>query len=234
MNGLALINVNDENGIQTVSARELHEKLKIATAFKDWFPRVCEYGFIEGPDFCSFLSESTGGRPSKDYFISIEMAKQICMLQRTEIGKRYREYFLQLERAWNSPEAVMSRALQIANRTLENAKKQIVDLTEKNNKLQTTNNLLMHTSKTYTATEIAKELGLSSAQKLNQILSEKGIQYLRNGTWVPTSKYADKEYYEIKQDVLENGKVIYNSHITQKGRNFILNIIKAENRQKLA
>lgn len=114
------------DGKQCVSARELHEKLEIATAFKDWFPRMCAYGFIEGADFCSFLSESTGGRPSKEYWITIEMAKQICMLQRSDKGREYREYFLNLEKAWNSPEAIMSRALQIANKTLEDAKNQIV------------------------------------------------------------------------------------------------------------
>lgn len=100
----------------------------------------------------------------------------------------------------------------------------IAELTAQNNQLQTRNNLLMHTQKTYTASEIAKELGLTSAQKLNQILKEKEIQYYRNGTWLPTSKYSDKEYYEIKQDVLDNGIVIYNSRFTQKGRDFILSL----------
>ena len=74
---------------QTVSARELHEQLHIKTAFKDWFPRMCEYGFEEGKDFCSKLSETSekGGRPSKDADISVDMAKQICMIQRTPEGK---------------------------------------------------------------------------------------------------------------------------------------------------
>lgn len=79
-----LITVTEKDGIQTVSARELHEKLEIKTQFKDWFPRMCEYGFEKNKDFCSFLSESNGGRPSKEYAISIDMAKQICMLQRSE------------------------------------------------------------------------------------------------------------------------------------------------------
>lgn len=74
---------------QMVSARELHEQLHIKTAFKDWFPRMCEYGFEEGKDFCSKLSETSekGGRPSKDADISVDMAKQICMIQRTPEGK---------------------------------------------------------------------------------------------------------------------------------------------------
>ena len=76
-----LVKVNFDT--QTVSARELHEQLHIKTAFKDWFPRMCEYGFEEGKDFCSKLSETSekGGRPSKDADISVDMAKQICMIQ---------------------------------------------------------------------------------------------------------------------------------------------------------
>lgn len=122
-----LITVTETEEKQTVSARELHECLEIKTAFKDWFPRMCEYGFEDGKDFCSFMSESTGGRPSKEYSISIEMAKQICMLQRSEKGKQYREYFLKLEQAWNSPEMVMQRALQISNRKVEELKKSLFE-----------------------------------------------------------------------------------------------------------
>ena len=99
----------------TVSARDLHAALEVKTLFKDWFPRMLEYGFEEGKDFCSFLSESTGGRPAQDAEITIEMAKEICMLQRSEKGKQARQYFIQLEKDWNSPEKIMSRALQIAN-----------------------------------------------------------------------------------------------------------------------
>jgi len=111
-----LIKVDYQNEQPTVSARDLHEFLEIKTAFKDWFPRMCEYGFSEGVDFCSFLSQSTGGRPGHDAQLTIDMAKEICMIQRSEKGKQARQYFLQLERDWNSPEKVMARALQIADR----------------------------------------------------------------------------------------------------------------------
>lgn len=116
------ITINEKDGVQTVSARELHLKLEIATAFKDWFPRICEYGFKENEDFNSLKIEQVrfeGNREVKrelqDYAITIEMAKQICMLQCSEKGRKYREYFLDLEKAWNTPEAIMSRALQFAN-----------------------------------------------------------------------------------------------------------------------
>lgn len=110
-----LIKVDYSTDRPTVSARELHEFLEVKTAYKDWFPRMCEYGFAEGQDFCSFLSESTGGRPAQDAQLTIDMAKEICMLQRNDKGKQARQYFLQLEKDWNSPEKVMARALQIAD-----------------------------------------------------------------------------------------------------------------------
>lgn len=110
-----LIKVDYSTDRPTISARELHEFLEVKTAYKDWFPRMCEYGFAEGQDFCSFLSESTGGRPAQDAQLTIDMAKEICMLQRNDKGKQARQYFLQLERDWNSPEKVMARALQIAD-----------------------------------------------------------------------------------------------------------------------
>lgn len=111
------VNTNSPDRI-TVSARDLHTALEVETRFNDWFLRMCEYGFEEGKDYCSFLSnraDGLPGKPRKDAEITIEMAKEICMLQRNERGKQARQYFIQLEKDWNSPEKVMARALQIAN-----------------------------------------------------------------------------------------------------------------------
>ena len=89
------------------------------------------------------------------------------------------------------------------------------------------NAILMHVNKTYTVTEIAKELGLRSATQLNRILVEKKIQYQVNGTWVMHSRYSDQGYEEIKQEVLDSGRVIYHRRITQMGREFILSLFQA-------
>ena len=121
-----VLKINYETEQPTVSARDLHEQLNIKTAFKDWFPRMCEYGFEEGKDFCSKMSEtsSKGGRPSKDADISIDMAKQICMIQRSPEGKQIRQYFIDLEKAWNTPEQIMARALDIAHKTINSLKEE--------------------------------------------------------------------------------------------------------------
>lgn len=88
------------------------------------------------------------------------------------------------------------------------------------------NAILMHVNKTYTITEIAKELGLKSAMQLNRILAEKKIQYQVNGTWLMYSNYSNCGYEEIKQEVLDSGKVIYHRRITQMGREFILGLFE--------
>ena len=93
---------------------------------------------------------------------------------------------------------------------------------------QKTVNILTHVNKTYTATEIAKELGFKSAVALNRDLAEKRIQFQQNGTWVLFSKYADKGYVEIKQDVLDNGKVIYHRRFTQIGREWLVKLYEQE------
>lgn len=90
------------------------------------------------------------------------------------------------------------------------------------------NAILTHVNKTYTMTEIAKELNMKSAIQLNKLLADKKIQYQVNGTWVFYSQYSNLGYEEIKQEILDNGKVIYHRKITQIGREFILGLFNIE------
>lgn len=118
-----LIKVHYDNADRpTVSGRELYEALEVKTAYKDWFPRMCEYGFSEGKDYCSFLSDRSdgkAGKPRTDHQLTIPMAKELCMLQRTDKGKQMRQYFIAVEEQWNSPDAIMARALQLSNAKLK-------------------------------------------------------------------------------------------------------------------
>lgn len=112
------VNIDYTGNALVISGRDLHAALQIRTAYKDWFPRMCEYGFAEGEDYSSILSHRSDGLPGKprtDHQLTINMAKELCMIQRTDIGKQVRQYFLQVEAAWNSPEALMVRALQLAH-----------------------------------------------------------------------------------------------------------------------
>ena len=131
-----MITIQYENENPTVSGRELHAALEIETRYNVWFPRMCEYGFQEGKDFCPILSKSLGGRPATDHAITIPMAKEICMLQRTDKGKQCRAYFISCEEAWNSPDKIMERALQIAHRRAIEAERRIFGLLEEKETLE--------------------------------------------------------------------------------------------------
>ena len=124
-----ILKVDFSNERPAVSARELHEFLNVGTPYHKWFPRMCEYGFSEGNDFAVtdiFVHNSYGGpQTMKDASVSIDMAKEICMLQRNEKGKIARQYFIQLEKEWNSPEKVMARALKIADNKIKALEAQV-------------------------------------------------------------------------------------------------------------
>jgi anti-repressor protein len=122
-----LIPVNEnETGEVVLSGRILHEFLKIKTPYKKWFDRMTEYGFSENADFITVGQKSPiangGYQEITDHIIKLDMAKEIAMLQRNEKGKQARQYFIQIEKAWNSPEMIMKRALEIANRNVEKLK----------------------------------------------------------------------------------------------------------------
>lgn len=221
---------------QTVSARDLHEKLEVSTRFNDWFPRMCDYGFVEGTDFYSKMSKTeTGGRPQSDYDISIDMAKQICMIQRTEIGKKIRQYFLDLEKAWNTPEQVMARALLIANEKLEEQDRIIERQTEllEIAKPKTVFADAVSTSKSSILVgELAKLIcqnGVEIGQKrLFAWLRDNGYLMKSGSDWnMPTQKSMDMGLFEIKESVRTDGNgcsiVTRTPKATGKGQIYFIN-----------
>lgn len=119
-----LFNVTTNGDKLTLSARELHKELNVTDRFTRWFERMGEYGFEENIDFTSVKSSTLvnngATRELQDYRITLDMAKEIAMLQRNEKGKEIRRKLIELEKAWNSPEKVMARALDIAHKTIAN------------------------------------------------------------------------------------------------------------------
>lgn len=231
-----LITVNYDTEQPTVSARDLHDGLEIKTAFKDWFPRMCEYGFIEGKDFCSKLSESTGGRPSKEYDITVDMAKQICMIQRSEKGKMYRQYFLDLEKAWNTPEQIFARALKMADREIEKLKSQNTELVKDIDRMKPKEIFADAVATSHTSIlvgELAKILrqnGVNVGQnRLFVILREEGYLVKRKGTDynMPTQKSMDLGLFEIKEgsytDANGCNKITKTTKVTGKGQQYFIN-----------
>lgn len=187
-----LININYNSDRPTVLGRELHDMLGVETRYNDWFRRMCEYGFAENVDFYSILSK-TSGRPSTDHQLTIPMAKEICMLQRTERGKECRQYFIKIEEQWNSPDAIMQRALQIANARVEKLRDENRMLLKKNVALlaDAEYGRDLQASNGITTTSIAKEFCMS-ARALNGLLHGLGIQYKQSGQWLLYSRYHGK------------------------------------------
>ena len=228
MNELLKINTTDSERI-TVSARDLHEALEVKTQFKDWFPRMCEYGFEDGKDFCSFLSESTGGRPSQDAQITVDMAKEIAMLQRTEKGKEVRKYFIQVEKEWNSPERVMARALTIANKTIETLK---IENSEMKPKALFAD--AVASSKTSILIgQLAKILTQNGYQigqnRLFEKLRSEGFLSSRKGAdWnMPQQRYVEQGIFEIKESTHIDGNGVNITtktvKVTGKGQQYFIN-----------
>lgn len=237
MKELIKIDYNSER--PTVNGRELHEALKIGTPYDKWFPRMCEYGFFEGIDFSTFLSESTRGRPATNHQLTIDMAKQLCMIQRTELGQMFRKYFIQIEEQWNSPESIMARALQFANEKLMLLEKENSRLSDKV-AIQGQQILEMKPKVSYydvvlnckdllSITQIAKDYG-KSAKWLNRFLREEGIQFKQSDMWILYQKYAEEGYTSTKThnylgtDGANRSKV--HTYWTQKGRLFIYDLMK--------
>ena len=207
----------NEAGEQLVSARELHKKLEISERFNNWFERMLKYGFIENIDYTGCKIFNTQAKQELDeYILKLDMVKQICMLQRSELGTQFRIYFIECEKRLKE---VTQPKLP---KTYLEALKELVKVEEEKIALEYRVNNLVHSKKLYTTTEIAKELGFKSANALNNILEEDKIQYKVNGTWVLCSKYSDKDYVSIKQTELDNGKIIYDRKWTGIGRDFLV------------
>lgn len=239
------IAINYDSDTPTISGRELYEALGIKTQYTKWFARMCEYGFAENTDFIAVSQKRLTAQGNEttftDHAITIDMAKEICMIQRSEIGKRCREYFIEVEKKWNSPEAVVARALLVANHQLELAKQQNKILTETNLSQEklieemkpkvTYHDLVLSAGNAIPITTIAKDYG-KSGRWLNSYLHECGIQYKQGEVWLLYQKYADKGYVKSRTYTVNdsNGNTSAKPHTlwTQAGRLFIYELLKAD------
>lgn len=200
-----LIKINYESDRPTVLARDLHEFLEAETPFHKWFPRMCEYGFTEDEDYRTFLSNRSDGLPGKprqDAQLTIDMAKEICMLQRNEKGKQARQYFLQLEREWNSPEAVMSRALRMAEERLERFKTINANLSVQNAIMQPKAEYfdgLCDRESLTGVRETAKLLGLKQNDFVKWLIDHKYIYRDKRGRLMPYAEHVDSGLFTVKE-----------------------------------
>lgn len=248
-----IIKINTNENDITLSGRELHEFLDIGTEYPKWFERMTEYGFTKGEDYLVHYYDKNSSEVKNDdaekmsvnqrsakgiiinHEIKLDMAKEIAMIQRNEKGKQARKYFLEVEKAWNSPEMIMKRALEIANKRVENLQlentqqKQIIG--ELKPKADYTD-IILKNKGLVTITQIAKDYGLSG-QALNDKLHELKVQYKIGEQWLLYSKYHAKGYTHSETIPItrKNGMKDVNmiTKWTQKGRLFIYELLKKNN-----
>lgn len=225
---------------QAVNARDLHAFLSVATPFKDWMARRIEdFGFDENQDFCAFLSESTGGRPAKEFALSIDMAKELAMVERSARGKEVRQYFIECERRakgtvpallpdFSNP-AIAARAWAEQYERRDVAERQVVLLEPKAaalDRLAATDDMIL----------------ISDAAKQLQVPIKDLFRWLRSNKWIfrrGGSKrdigYADKlrsgllvhKYHAVPQD---NGPDVLKEqvHLTPKGVAHLATVFASE------
>ena len=226
-----LIAINYDTDKPTVSGRELHEALEVKSKYADWFTNMCAYGFTEGEDYTAISKNLENGGRTIEHDITIPMAKEICMLQRNEKGKQFRQYFIKVEEAWNSPEMIMKRALDYANESVKKLQIQVSTLTVDNEIMKPKADYFDELVERNTLTsfrETAKQLEVKEKSFIKFLLDHKYIYRDGKGKIMP---YADKNngLFEVKESF--NEKTQWSGTqtlITPKGREtFRLLMLKA-------
>lgn len=204
-----------------VDGRELHAALKIGTPYRKWFPRMAEYGFVENQDFCTSnknVRRADGAlmpNPQTNHSLSIDMAKHICMIQRTQVGMRVRQQLIEIENSWNTPERLMARALKVADETIARIQTAVVNLRVVNSELAVQNQLMAPKAEYFdelvsrgvniNLRTTAKELGVREQVFVQFLLDHKYLYRDKKGKLTPYAQHSNdlfvtKECYNEKTE----------------------------------
>lgn len=244
MNNLLKIEVNS-NQEQTVSGRELYAFLGIAERFSKWWDRMIGYGFTENIDFTSVQKSTVvnngAEKPIIDHIMKLDMAKELCMLARNDKGKQARQYFLEVEREWNSPEKVMARALMLAEAKLNEVKAFAAEQTKQ---LEAAQPKVIFADAVATAqtsiligdlAKILKQNGVNTGQnRLFEWLRQNGYLIRQRGTSYnsPTQRAMEIKLFEVKETsvAMPDGgiKISRTTKVTGKGQIYFVNLFKKQ------
>lgn len=231
-----LIPINYDGEQPTVSARALHTGLGITERFSAWFNRQLQYGFCENTDYVGCKEFNTLAKQElQDYQISVDMAKQICMIQRSEKGRLYRQYFIDLEKAWNTPEQIMARALKVADKRIELLKQDNAVLSQDVERMR---------PKEIFADAVAASHTSILIGELAKLLKQNGVEtgqrrlfsWLRNHGYLikggssrnmPTQKSMELGLFEIKETTISNPdgsiRISRTTKVTGRGQQYFIN-----------
>lgn len=230
-----LINIQIKDNQQLVSARELYKGLGLKIRFSLWVSKNFE-SFEEGQDFTSVSTDTVvnnGARkPIQDYLLTIDMAKELCMMSKTEKGKEVRKYFIEVERKWNDPQEIVKRGyaiLQNENTQLKLENKNLTIQLEESNKKASYLDVILGAPDTLAVTQIAADYGYN-AKDFNELLHKVRIQHKVNGQWILYKVYMGQGYVTTKPFTFIDHKGRTRSkpstYWTQKGRKLIYDILK--------
>ena len=238
MNEVITVTLNDKHE-PVVSGRQLHEALGVKTRYNDWFNRMTEYGFIENQDYLAITQKRVTAQGNStnqvDHVIKLDMAKEIAMIQRSDKGKEVRQYFLDLERRWNSPEAVMNRALEYSRKQVKALMEEKQGLIEENKELKPKAlfaDAVSASNESILIGQLAKlirqngyEIGqnrLFEWMRENEYLIKKGERYNQ-----PTQKSMDLGLFEVKERTITNPdgstRITLTTKVTGKGQVYFIN-----------
>lgn len=223
---------------QVVSARELHEALGVEKRFSAWFETNSQ-GFVEGEDFTSVLSGTVvnngAHRELQDYNLSVDMAKHICLMSRTDKGKACRQYLIDVEKAWNTPEQVMARALKIANQTIDSLKENNIRLIEANERMKP-KEIFADAVATSKTSILVGDLAKLICQNSYQIGQKRLFDWLRNNGYLvksgssynmPMQRYVEQGLFEVKESNVQNPdgsvRTTRTTKVTGKGQVYFVN-----------
>lgn len=241
-----LLNVNADN--QTVSARELHEKLNIGTQYTKWFERMCDYGFSKNEDFKAISQKRLTAQGNEttyiDHEISLDMAKHICMIQRTPEGKAVRQYLIDLEKAWNSPEQVYARALKMADVEIAKLKGDNSLLIADNERMKP-KEIFADAVATSKTSILIGDLAKLICQNGYQIGQKRLFEWLRDKGYLiksgssrnmPQQRYVEQGLFEVKESNVQNPdgsvRITKTTKVTGKGQVYFVNKFMIEQEGK--
>ena len=227
-----LIKVTVKGDQQLVSARELHKALRLTTRFSKWVDQNF-HDFESGIDFMSVTGVTDmpngGTKPIQDYAVTIDMAKQLCMMSHTELGKKYRRYFIELERKWNDPQEVVKRGYAIlqnenARLKIENAEMKPKALFADAVSVSETSILVGELAKLLkqNGVEIGQNRLFAWLRRNGYLISRRGNDYN-----MPTQKSMNLGLFKIKETSITHadGHVTVNKtpKVTGKGQQYFIN-----------
>lgn len=235
-----LIKVNFDT--QTVSARELHKQVGSTERFSAWFERQLQYGFVENEDYTGCKKFNTLAKQElQDYELSVDMAKEICMVQKNENARKVRQYLIELEKAWNTPEQIMARALKMADKTIEQLKTDNKALEQK---------IEQDKPKTIFADAVSTSHTLILIGDLAKLICQNGVQigqkrlfeWMRQNNFLiksgssrnmPMQRYVEQGLFKIKESSYVDGNgcnvTTKTTVVTGKGQIYFVNQFLKEN-----